>query len=161
MNICKRLRPCITQADLLVRSLLSDPAVGYVPPFIIIMPRQGTDGLRARALFTHPSHRPPPALTELWPKTCGSRHCEEPECGMFDFAACRSLSAGSALVRKGPWLGHRVACNVWGCEVLHKPEEGSSLMRCQRCKEVFYCTTTHQVRPFSWIIAETNRNSLC
>jgi hypothetical protein len=145
-NMCRRLVPCFPQADLLVRSLLSDPAVGYIPPFIVIIPYQGANSPHAQALFTHPSHAPPSELTRSWPSSCGSPNCPETDCGSFDFNACRALSPDSKMVRKGPWPGKRTACNFWGCEVLHKPEEGSTLMQCRRCKEAFYCTSTHQVR---------------
>jgi MYND finger len=145
---CRRSLPCFPQADLLVRSLLSDPEVGYVPPFIIIVPHQGVGCPRVRALFTQPSHAPPSELTQSWPQTCGQRGCQETDCGSFDFKACRSLSEGSTPVRKSPFPGKRVACNLWGCEVLHKPEEGSTLMRCKRCKEAFYCSSEHQVAAF-------------
>jgi hypothetical protein len=134
--------PCFLQADLLVRSLLADPAVGYVPPFIIILPLHGP---RARALFTHPSHVPSPALTQSWPKSCGASGCRDPDCGNFRFELCRTLDAGTAMVRKSGWPEKRVTCNLWGCEVLYRPGEGA-LMRCQRCKEVLYCSSKHQVR---------------
>ena len=141
-------RPCFTQADLLVRSLLSDPAVGYVPPFIVILTVRTDEGPPGRILFSHPSHFPPRSLIENWPKSCGSSGCHKIECGSFDLNASCSLSAGSAMVRESSWSRKRVVCNLWGCEVLHLPEEGMPLRRCQRCQEVLYCCRQHQVRMF-------------
>lgn len=37
--------PCFYQADLLVRSLLHDKAVGYVPPFIVLQQRDTAYGM--------------------------------------------------------------------------------------------------------------------
>lgn len=36
-------QPCMREADLLVRSLLDDPSLGYMPPFIVLhqMARRG------------------------------------------------------------------------------------------------------------------------
>lgn len=35
--------PCFVQSDTCIRSLWADPAVEYIPPFIIIMPQGGSD----------------------------------------------------------------------------------------------------------------------
>ncbi|KAF8951298.1 hypothetical protein BDZ97DRAFT_1932535 [Flammula alnicola] len=61
---CLHVQPCFTQADLLVRALLSDPEVGYVPRFIVFM--SVDTKVKARALFMHPSFRPPQALVETF-----------------------------------------------------------------------------------------------
>jgi hypothetical protein len=140
------LRPCFPQADLLFRSLLSDPDVGYVPPFIVIVPSQRSEDPVARAIFSDPSYRPPTSLTQNFPKSCGSPGCDKTDCGFFDLDACRSLSPGSAMVRSSVWPENRVVCNLWGCEIKHLPREGQTLQQCQRCKEVSYCCRQHQVR---------------
>ncbi|KAJ7806160.1 hypothetical protein B0H14DRAFT_1577490 [Mycena olivaceomarginata] len=139
---CRRILPCFPQADLLVRALLSDPKVGYVPPYIIfhsVLPKG-----KSCVLFTKPSHFPPTYLTQDLPASCNSPNCTEIECAPIDMSISRSLVDNSSLVRKWDTAGpKRVLCNLWGCEVQHS-QDSDKLMRCQRCKEVLYCSVAHQ-----------------
>ena len=143
-SFCRRLLPTFPQADLLVRALYSDPAVGYVPPFIVFMPLAPKG--KARILFTKPSHMLPQPFAESWPSFCGSPGCVDSDCGMFDLTTSRSLAEGTPMVREGPWSPHRVVCNLWGCEQKRRDTQSQIRMkRCDRCKEVIYCDETHQV----------------
>lgn len=142
--ICKNnTLPCFPQADILVRALLSDPDVGYVPPFIIFhsaMP----DG-KTCVLFTKPLHFPPQSITDNWPNSCNSPGCPRTDCCPIDMTLSRSLVDNSTMVRKWDTAGpKRVVCNLWGCEAQHS-RDSDNLLRCQRCKEVLYCSTEHQV----------------
>ncbi|KAK0454192.1 uncharacterized protein EV420DRAFT_604756 [Desarmillaria tabescens] len=138
--------PCFYQVDLCVRALLLDKDVGYVPPFIVILEAR-KDG-KARALFTRPSHCPPPSILNTLPKTCGSATCTDSKCiGMWRIEDCRSLHYPSPMIRELQRYEDRVVCNLWGCEV--KPELDADgkvvgLQRCQKCKEVLYCCREHQ-----------------
>lgn len=142
---CLRTEPCFMQVDLLVRSLFSDPATGYVPRFIVFV--STVDNAKACALFANPSFCPPQELTASYPRGCGARNCQDSDCGFFDFNACRSLAAGSEMVRRDKFPKAIVRCNVWTCEVEEK--EGargpSKFQTCQRCGEVLYCSKMHQV----------------
>ncbi|KAF8213726.1 hypothetical protein K438DRAFT_1565068 [Mycena galopus ATCC 62051] len=133
--------PCFPQTDVLVRALLSDPEVGYVPPFIIInsiLPRGKTS-----MLFTSSLHVPPPALLQNIPASCNSPNCPEINCAPIDMSISRSLADNSPMVRKWDTPGpKRVVCNLRGCEIQHSDSE--RLLRCQRCREVLYCSTEHQ-----------------
>ncbi|KAJ7785699.1 hypothetical protein B0H16DRAFT_1657248 [Mycena metata] len=123
--------PCFYQTDLLVRSLLSDPAVGYVPPFIIfhsMVPNGNTC-----ILFTKPLHVPPPSLTHNWPASCNALECERADCAPLDMNLSRSLVDKSHMVREWANVGPRRTLDV-------------KLQRCQRCKEVLYCSSAHQTR---------------
>ncbi|KAF8964550.1 hypothetical protein BDZ97DRAFT_1660224 [Flammula alnicola] len=143
---CLHVQPCFTQADLLVRALLSDPEVGYVPRFIVFM--SVDTKVKARALFMHPSFRPPQALVETFPTGCGGTDCTEPDCGFFDFSLCRSLAKGSKLLRKERWPKGVVRCNVWICAVEEPAgyDGPSNFQTCQRCCEVLYCCKAHQTQ---------------
>ncbi|KAG6918791.1 hypothetical protein DXG01_011543 [Tephrocybe rancida] len=146
-SICKYILPCFAQADLLVRSLLQDPAVGYVAPFIVMLPAV-KDG-RASVLFTDPDNCPPQEMLASWPVNCNGPNCPKAigSCGAFDFKNCRSLAKGSKMVRKSVWPTGRVKCNFWTCQIEHAPDamEPTTLQRCQRCKEALYCSAAHQV----------------
>ncbi|KAJ7037492.1 hypothetical protein C8F04DRAFT_1092647 [Mycena alexandri] len=135
--------PCFYQTDLLVRSLLSDPAVGYVPPFIIfhsMMPNGNTC-----ILFTKPLHVPPPSLAHNWPTSCNGLECERADCAPLDMNLSRSLVDKSHMVREWNNVGpRRTLCNLWGCEVRYSKDSDVKLQRCQRCKEVLYCSSAHQ-----------------
>ncbi|RDB30857.1 hypothetical protein Hypma_005975 [Hypsizygus marmoreus] len=146
-SVCRRILPCFPQVDLLVRSLLSDPSVGYVPPFIIFYPL--TLSGRATALFTSAANQPPVSLTSTFPQSCNKVDCGNDKCGFFDFAACRALEGrgrGGEMVRESVWPTGEVGCNVWMCGARHAPREegGKTLMRCRRCKETMYCCVEHQ-----------------
>ncbi|KAF9477275.1 hypothetical protein BDN70DRAFT_810997 [Pholiota conissans] len=137
-------QPCFMQVDLLVRSLLSDPATEYVPRFIVFM--SIAKDAKGCALFTDPSFQPPKELIDSYPPGCGGTDCVDENCGFFDFAACRSLAKGSDLVRKDKFPRNTVRCNVWTCQV---EERGgytgpSKFQTCQRCGEVLYCCKAHQ-----------------
>jgi len=141
-DFCRRLLPTFAQADLLVRAHYADPAAGYIPPFIILMPLSVSG--KARVLFTKPSHMLPQAFAQSWPSYCLNPACGDSNCGMIDFTKSRCLAEGTAMVREGPWLPHRVICNLWGCE--QKRNGGDVRMKCcERCKEVIYCDHDHQV----------------
>lgn len=135
--------PTFSQADHLVRALFSDPAVGYVPPFIIFIPLSRTG--KARILFTKPSHMLPQPFVQSWPSCCWNPGCADLDCGMFDLTKSRCLAEGTAMVRASPWSPHRVVCNLWGCEAKHGGNV--QMKRCERCREVIYCDQMHQV-PF-------------
>ncbi|SJL14728.1 uncharacterized protein ARMOST_18195 [Armillaria ostoyae] len=138
--------PCFYQVDLCVRALLLDEKVGYVPPFINI--QEARKGGKARALFTHPSHCPPPAVLDTLPKTCGSATCTDSKCvGLWRMEAFRTLHYPSPMVRDLERYNDGVVCNFWGCEVemeLGPDGKGIGLQRCQKCKEVSYCSRDHQ-----------------
>jgi hypothetical protein len=97
-TFCRNVRPCFPQADLLVRSLLSDPAVGYAPPFVVVY-SETRDG-RACALFTKLSNCPPRSLIGNWPKSCNAPTCKSTDCGFFNFDAYRSFAPNSPMVRE-------------------------------------------------------------
>ncbi|KAJ7151594.1 hypothetical protein C8R46DRAFT_913703 [Mycena filopes] len=137
--------PCFYQTDLLVRSLLSDPAVGYVPPFIMF--HSLTHNGNTCILFTKPAHVPPPSLTQNWPASCNSLKCERTHCAPVDMGLSRSLVDKSPMVREWATVGpKRTVCNLWGCEVQYSKDSDVKLQRCQRCKEVLYCSSAHQTR---------------
>jgi hypothetical protein len=140
---CRRVRPCFPQADLLVRSLLADPAVGYVPPFIVFF--SATKSGRATVLFTNPSHRPPQAFLSTFPQRCSAVHCTADDCGFVNLPGSRCLMKGSKMVRQGNFEKGVVLCNLWGCAIAYDPENGTTLSRCQKCKEALYCSVEHQV----------------
>ncbi|KIM38480.1 hypothetical protein M413DRAFT_447719 [Hebeloma cylindrosporum] len=141
--------PCFTQADLLVRSLLSDPAVGYVPKFIVFLPMSAY--VKARALFMHPSFVPPPALVENFPSGCGAANCTDDDCGAFDLTASRALAEDTALIRNNDWVMDVVRCNLWICNVEEPANiSGKSLFQaCKKCRDAFYCCKEHQFRDWS------------
>ena len=143
---CRRLMPCFLQADMLLRALFSDPAVGFFPPFVVIMPFSGNPDPRGRVVYAHPSNMPSRSLLETFPMSCGSPRCGNTECGFLNLKATRALSAGTAMVRDDGWPPSRMLCNMWGCEKPHLPEKGEKLMQCQKCREVYYCSVSHQVR---------------
>ncbi|KAK0454191.1 uncharacterized protein EV420DRAFT_604727 [Desarmillaria tabescens] len=140
------LSPSFYELDLCVRALLLDEAVGYVPPFIVIV-EMGYD-IMARTLFTCPSHVPSPSLLESLPNVCGSRRCTDSDCtGLWRTERPRSLHHPSPMVRKPQRYDDRVVCNLWGCEVQMQKDVITgrmTLKRCQKCKEVLYCSREHQ-----------------
>ncbi|KAJ6501470.1 hypothetical protein C8R47DRAFT_227848 [Mycena vitilis] len=141
--VCKNnVLPCFFQTNILVRALLSDPEVGYVPPFIIL--HSVLPGGKTCVLFTKPRHFPPPAIADTLLAGCNNRSCTK-DCAPIDMAMSRYLVEDSHLVRKWATVGpRRVVCNLWGCEVQHSKDSGNPLLRCQRCKEVLYCSAVHQ-----------------
>ncbi|KAJ7139516.1 hypothetical protein C8R44DRAFT_764676 [Mycena epipterygia] len=140
---CRRILPCFFQTNNLVRALLSDPEVGYVPPFIMfqsVVP----DG-KTCVLFTKPLHFPPPALVQNMPGVCNNPNCSHIDCAAVDMTASRSLVENSHMVRKWDTVStKRILCNLWGCEAEHSEDNAVKLQRCQRCREVLYCSTAHQ-----------------
>jgi len=137
--------PCFLQADLLVRSLLSDPAVGYLPKFIVFLSTNVF--VKARALFMDPSFLPPPKLVENFPTGCGAVNCTDTDCGAFDLTASRSLAEDSALLRHHNWVMGVVRCNLWICNVEEPADlSGKSVFQgCKKCQDAFYCCKDHQV----------------
>ncbi|KAJ7037487.1 hypothetical protein C8F04DRAFT_952847 [Mycena alexandri] len=139
---CRRqVIPSFLETDKLVRALLSDPEVGYVPPFIMFhsLPSDGNTCV----LFTKPLHVPSPSLTKNGPASCNAKNCHRDGCSRIDIALSRSLVDKSHMVRE--WdIVHpkRTMCNLWICQVQHSSD--TKLQRCQRCKEVFYCSSAHQ-----------------
>ncbi|KAJ6573953.1 hypothetical protein DFH09DRAFT_1312022 [Mycena vulgaris] len=125
---CRRILPSFFQTDLLVRALLADPAGNTC------------------VLFTKPLHAPPPALVQNWPGECRDSKCKRSDCIGIDMGASRCLADSSAMVRALPGAQpRRIVCNLWGCEVKHAAEDsGVALQRCQRCREVLYCSRAHQ-----------------
>ncbi|KAJ6626994.1 hypothetical protein B0H10DRAFT_470193 [Mycena sp. CBHHK59/15] len=130
-NFCRCLLPCFFQVDILVRSLLSDPAVGYVPPFVIFhsfIPEGKTC-----VLFTKPLHRPRGPLVRDMPGSCTNSTCPHRDCAAIDMDASLSLAENSHMVRK--WdnvLPKRIVCNLWGYEVQHSEDSEVELQRCQK-----------------------------
>jgi hypothetical protein len=87
------------------------------------------------------------------PASCNSPNCTEIECAPIDMSISRSLVDNSDLVRKWDTAGpKRVLCNLWGCAVQHS-QDSDKLMRCQRCKEVLYCSVAHQVNLSAYSLA--------
>lgn len=113
---------------------------------------------KARILFTRSSTRAPSELVKSLPQRCMGTECEEPDCGYFDIENSMTLHDNSPIVRESKYdTRQRVRCNMWSCTVElddgseSRPGVGSekkvkSLMRCAKCKEVFYCSAEHQVR---------------
>ncbi len=159
------LKPSFYELDLCVRALLLDENVGYVPPFIVLF-ETGKDGERAflslflllirvtqvRLVHSSPraSHVPSPWILDSLPKTCGSSTCTDSECiGLWHAEYLRSLHHPSPMVRDVQRPDYRIVCNLWGCEVQMQadPATGQMLLqRCQKCKEVLYCSREHQAR---------------
>ncbi|KAK0216449.1 hypothetical protein EDD85DRAFT_782244, partial [Armillaria nabsnona] len=135
---------CFYQVDLCGRALL-DEKVGYVPPFIIIQ-EAPKGGKQTRALFTHPSHCPPPTVLDTLPKTCGSATCTDSKCaGVWRMESFWTLHYASPMVRDLERYNDSIVCNLWGCEV--ETEFGPDgkeigLQRCQKCKEVRIAVVT-------------------
>lgn len=142
---CLKVKPCFLQVDLLVRALLSDPATEYVPRFIVFM--STARKAKARVLFTDPSFSLPEMLSESYPTGCGGTNCEDPDCGFFDFSACRSLAPKSKIVRQDNFPRGVARCNLWICTVEEPAGHTghSKFKTCQRCAEVLYCSQEHQV----------------
>ncbi|PBK61375.1 hypothetical protein ARMSODRAFT_896861, partial [Armillaria solidipes] len=136
------------ELDLCVRALLLDKNVGYVPLFIILF--ETGKYSKSRTLFTRPSHVPSPWVLESLPKTCGSSTCTDSECiGLWRIEDSRSLHHPSAMVRDVQRPDYRVVCNLWGCEVQMQADHTTgqmTLQRCQKCREVLYCSREHQAR---------------
>ena len=137
----RRLLPCWPQLDLLIRLLLSDESVGYVPPFIVFW--STTDRL-AQVLFTLAEVSPPPSLIESLPRECENPNCSDPDCnGLFDTLGAKFLSSNgvaSGMIRQRKEGPVRVQCNNWICT-----KTGDSVQRCQRCKQALYCSQACQV----------------
>ena len=135
--------PCWPQLDLLIRSLLLDESVGYVPPFIVFW---STSDYLAQVLFTLAEVSPPQSLIESLPRKCSAPDCDNPDCyGAFDTLGARFLSSAgvaSGMIRQRKEGPVRVQCNNWICP---KTRDRESFQRCQRCKEVLYCSQTCQV----------------
>ena len=128
-----------------MRSLLSDPAVEYVPKFIVFLPTNAY--VKARALFMDPSFIPPPELVRDFPAGCGAANCTDKDCGAFDLTASRSLAEGTTLMREHKWAMNEVRCNYWICNKEEPADiEGKSMFQaCKKCREAFYCSKDHQV----------------
>lgn len=144
--MCRRVRPCFPQIDLLVRALVSDPATEYVPRFIVFM--STAPNVKGRVLYTNPAFVLPAALSDSYPSDCGAKNCRDKDCGFFDFSACRSLAANRKLVRQDDFPKGMARCNAWLCSV-EEPAKGSGhsiFKACKRCLEVLYCCQDHQVR---------------
>ena len=126
-----------------MRSLISDPAVGYVPKFIVFLPKNVY--VKARALFMGPSFLPIPKLVEDFP-TCGAANCTDDDCGAFDLTASRSFVKDSTLLRHHEWVMDVVRCNLWICNEEEPADlSGKTLLQaCKQCREVFYCCRDHQ-----------------
>ncbi|KAJ7480088.1 hypothetical protein B0H11DRAFT_2026489 [Mycena galericulata] len=142
-NFCRHNLPCFFQTNMLVRALLSDPAVGYVPPFIVF--HSVIPGGKTCVLFTHPLHVPPPSLIRNLPGSCNGPECPNDRCAAIDMNASHCLVANSRMVRE--WdtvLPRRVVCNLWGCNIAYSEDSAVKLQRCQRCREVLYCSRAHQ-----------------
>ncbi|KAJ7171810.1 hypothetical protein C8R43DRAFT_874448 [Mycena crocata] len=144
-SACRRtaVLPCFFQTDLLVRALLSDPAVGYVPPFIIFHSAL-SDG-KTTVLFTKPVHVPPTSLIQDLPGSCNASQCSRTDCAAIDMTLSRSLVENSHMVRKWETVAPKcILCNLWGCNVKYSEDGDFNLQRCQRCREVLYCSKAHQ-----------------
>lgn len=147
------------QSDTCVRALWGDPAVGFIPPFIVILPQGGPDtgslfflgypraaheisAGKARVIWTHPHHRLPLHLVDTFPQGCGSAGCPDIDCGMFDMSKSRTLHEDNFLLRKQPYPP-ALLCNSWGCN--KDTLKGDKLVRCAKCQVVRYCKKEHQV----------------
>ncbi|PBK81583.1 hypothetical protein ARMGADRAFT_777134 [Armillaria gallica] len=105
-----------TNFDLCVRALLLDEKVDYVPPFIMIQEARKCG--KARALFTHSCHCPPPAVLDTLPNTCGSATCTNSKCvGLWRMEAFGTLHYPSPMVRDLERYNDGIVYNYWGCEV--------------------------------------------
>ena len=144
-------RPCFIQADLLVRSLFGDSELGYLPPFLVIVPTlldTQTPYNHARILFQQPCFAYPASLLQAWPTGCGAESCPETNCTLLDIKNTYALMDGSSMVRServtGVWGQEKgTLCNRWGCPKKKSPEK--KLVQCARCKEVNYCGRECQV----------------
>ncbi|KAF9531520.1 hypothetical protein CPB83DRAFT_849170 [Crepidotus variabilis] len=101
--------PCFHMSDQLVRALLLDKEVGYVPRFIDFRVKRPDDNTPSLALLTHPDYQPSPELIKDFPIGCGRT---DPECVVFDFKASRALREGDSMVRKDKFLFKTVRCNL-------------------------------------------------
>ncbi|KAK7456460.1 hypothetical protein VKT23_010709 [Stygiomarasmius scandens] len=156
------------EIDLLVRSLLQDPTLEYVPPFILFF--QGQER-KFTPLFISPHLIPPAYILQSLPKHCGSLPCIDKECRINYWSglhcdnpakikclstdmlkldktdplfASQSSSEKRFWRLKARWEPRRDLCNFWGCEVSRGGGGNSALKRCAKCKEVFYCSSEHQ-----------------
>jgi hypothetical protein len=70
-----------------------------------------------------------------------------PDCTAIDMDASIWLDDNTPMVRKWDNVFHkRIVCNLWGCEVEYSEQSEVKLQRCQKCREVLYCSRAHQVR---------------
>ncbi|KAK0219251.1 hypothetical protein IW262DRAFT_1087344 [Armillaria fumosa] len=126
--------------------LLLDENVGYVPPFIVLF-ETGKEG-KTRALFTRASCVPSPCIPDTLPKTCGNTICTESECiGLWHTKESGSIRHPSTMVRDVQRPDHRILCNLWGCGIKMQADpttDHTTLQRCQKYKEVLYCSWEHQ-----------------
>lgn len=137
--------PCFYQVDLLLRALVHDPKVEYVPPFIVLYSIQGD--VKARFVFSRPEFFPPKSLIDDFPNTCNAPACKETNCSSVDWKKCVSLAKDSKLVRANIYP-QGVACNFWPCN-MREPRGDTvktSFLKCAKCKDVLYCSSVCQVR---------------
>lgn len=149
--------PCFLQVDLLVRALLSDPEVGYVPHLIIFQSKCTT--VKARTLFMDPTFRPPRALMDTYPTSCDAAECKNTDCALFCPSVCRSLVNGTRLIRTENIARTAVRCNFWPCDN-EEPEGSMTFSKCQKCKEVLNCSNACQVSRLK-ISSETHFTYQC
>ncbi|KAJ3495537.1 hypothetical protein NMY22_g19926 [Coprinellus aureogranulatus] len=57
--------PVLEEVDRVLRALIHDPAVGYVPAFTVLLSLQ--KGYKARFIFTRPDFAPPQQYCEVYP----------------------------------------------------------------------------------------------
>ncbi|KAK7439572.1 hypothetical protein VKT23_017499 [Stygiomarasmius scandens] len=157
--------PSLYEVDLLVRSLLQDPALEYVPPFILFFQ---TREMKFTPMFTSPHLIPPRQILSALPRGCGSPECTDNHCCdlTWDGLTPESLKFLDAdmvkLDKKDPlfdtkameekrfwrpkaqWEPREQLCNLWGCDVSYSAGDRTRLKRCVKCKEALYCSSTHQ-----------------
>lgn len=144
--------PCMLQADLFVRSMFSDPAVGYAAPFIVLAPTAGSrfsieDHGMARVLFRALNCAPSLSLLQSFPQVCSSSGCSDAECkGFFLHDELWALDAGSPMVCNSstPEPIHVDTCNHRECT------QHNNLTVCSVCHEAKYCSKKHQASTVSW-----------
>ncbi|KAJ3529391.1 hypothetical protein NMY22_g9016 [Coprinellus aureogranulatus] len=123
-------RPALEEVDRVLRALVHDPAVGYVPPFTILF--NVLQDEKARFIFTRPEFEIPQSLMHDIPQCCNAPGCVDRDCGAFDWEKSFSFAKGSPLVRE-PIFSNSVKCNLWPCNNEEPRSRDGSRVTATRC----------------------------
>ena len=89
--------PYLHQVNLLISVPFANPSVEYVPRSIVFSSTKRIEkNPKARKLFEDPSFRLPDAMTATFSSECGTKNCQDINCGYFVSA---HLDLSKVLVR--------------------------------------------------------------